>query len=929
MPASSRIPVRVLPEGPVLASIAAAFAVLTLLFTYPIWTSPDSTLTGMGDELHQTWVMAWDAHALRSDPGALFDTNTFYPRKNTLALSENLLATAVLVAPINWAGHPILAYNVALLMSFFLSGIGMALWVRYLTASTAAGLFAGVLWAFGPAKFGQLAHLQMLSGQWVPFAFLAVAHYLETVKLRYAVGAALLYCVQFLASLSHGLMLLPCMVLYALSGLGMRSRRAGSLPATRLLRDLLIAGALMAVILLPLMAPYMQVRSAEGFAHDVEILAALSARPTSFISPSGFNRAGYMQPLSQAYTTAEGNLFPGVVVYLLLLVGTLWLLPKAWRGDWPGSDDVTATSAPSTAVGPRTDGARRFLQIACWTTAGFAGLHVASVLLAAWAGRPLATEWVLQAARSSHPALMVAPSATVALALWRWATPHAVRPARTFVTLAYLALIAYVLAYGPTVHAGQTDLGRGPYWVLYQTLPAYDAMRSIARFGIYWNLFVAAYCGFVLQAALVRLASVRRWSLRRPSLPAVATALLIGVVVVEFRVAPLPSVPVDPAANPADHWLATQPADTTVLHVPVMPLGGPGNQGVYLIGSTLHWARMVNGYASFLPPEFTRLANTRDHSDFYQLLRGYYPLLDYVLAHGDKMTPEEFADLESWMLNDRVNVDLVTRFGDILVFRPKLDWDRGVDILRRFPPAELAGMEVRLQARVPAVASGRTASLVVRWGNRRTQREALSTEWVDITVPVPPALETERDDTAHIRLQSAYELTPEANARAVGSTGREIRADVLLDVQADATRLAINDIWEAIGSGNGWQLYEIADSAGVLKQTWPSGVGLAPDALRRLIAELDPGAVVALGLTRSRARRLASGEIRALAAVGALAPDGPLRTLAVVGVAGAVPGSAPVTSRGLRSVVRIGDDTPRPEIEVRRLRLSPIGTLPE
>ena len=95
------------PPGYLLAWYTAAFAILTLLFTYPVWMAPDSTFTALGDERHQAWILAWDAHALRTDPTAVFDSNTFYPRKNTLTLSENLLASAVLVAPINWAGHPI------------------------------------------------------------------------------------------------------------------------------------------------------------------------------------------------------------------------------------------------------------------------------------------------------------------------------------------------------------------------------------------------------------------------------------------------------------------------------------------------------------------------------------------------------------------------------------------------------------------------------------------------------------------------------------------------------------------------------------------------------------------------------------------------------------------------------------------------------
>ena len=910
------------PKGYALAAIGVPLAVLTLLFTYPVWTAPNSTLPGLGDDLHQTWILAWDAHALRTDPTAIFDTNTFYPRKNTLALSENLLASAIAVAPINWAGHPILAYNVVLVASFFLSGLGMALWVRHLTASLPAGLLAAVIWAFAPVKFGQLSHLQMLTGQWVPFAFLAVTRYIETARTRYALGAALLYCVQFLSSLTHGLMLLPCLGLYALVSLGLRSRHEVALPVRRVLRDLVVAGALAALVLWPMLAPYQQVRAAEGFGHDLEVLVGLSARPTSFISPSGFNRAAYMQPLSAAYTTAEANLYPGIVVYALMLIGMLWLLPQAWRGRWPGDDALGGAVVAPTDSGVQ---ARRFRQGACWLTATLAAMHLLGILLAVWAGRPPATEWLLTSTRYLQPSLWLAPSAAALLVLWRRSNPGAPRPARAFMTLAFLMLVTYLLSYGPVVRAGQFDLGHGPYWFLYQLLSPYQAMRSIARFGIYWMLFVAACCGFVLDAGLVRLVA-RRWLLgaaRSTRLVAAATALLIVAVVIEYRVWPLPSFEVDAGANPVDHWLAQQPGDVTVLHVPVMPLGGPGNQGVYLVGSTLHWKRMVNGYASFLPRDFTRLAHTRDHTEFYRLVRRNYPGLDFVIVHGDKMSAEEFVDLESRMLADTENVEFVTRFGEILVFRPKVDWDQGADVLRRFPPEELADMALRLQARAPARQKPRSVALQVRWGDQRTQQVPLTEDWTDVEVVIPPALEPQTDGTVHVRFQSAYALAPQAAARVIGTTGHEIRADVLLDAQLGETKLAINDTWEAIDRGDGWRLYELTEAGTHLGRSWAVASTAPSDELEATIAALGPGTKMAVGASYAQARSLDPTEARALQAIGVLPPTGPVHTVAVVGVKGAAPGSALVASEGMRSLVRLGDDAPRPLIRLRRIRLDP------
>ncbi len=80
--------------------------------------------------------MAWQAHALATDPLGIFDTNILYPFKGTLAFDEISFTEAVLVAPIYWlSGNPVLSHNLLLLASFALSGYGAWLLVRELTGS--------------------------------------------------------------------------------------------------------------------------------------------------------------------------------------------------------------------------------------------------------------------------------------------------------------------------------------------------------------------------------------------------------------------------------------------------------------------------------------------------------------------------------------------------------------------------------------------------------------------------------------------------------------------------------------------------------------------------------------------------------------------------------------------------------------------------
>ena len=122
-----------------LAGALVLFTVLTAVLTYPQVRGLRDAVHDDGDPLLNAWTLAWVAHQLPRAPAHLFDANIFYPERRTLAYSETLLVPAMVAAPLHWAGvGPLLVYNLVFLSGFVISGVGTALFVRYLTGHAGA-----------------------------------------------------------------------------------------------------------------------------------------------------------------------------------------------------------------------------------------------------------------------------------------------------------------------------------------------------------------------------------------------------------------------------------------------------------------------------------------------------------------------------------------------------------------------------------------------------------------------------------------------------------------------------------------------------------------------------------------------------------------------------------------------------------------------
>ena len=179
------------------------FVVLTLLETWPLVTDvAHLSRTDNADAVLLDWVLAWVAHQAPRAPLHLFDTNAFYPDRNTLAFSEAMIVQSALAAPIIWAGgSPVLAFNLVTLAGFALSGWAMYLVIARWTGSRIAGLAAGVIYAFNAHSFTRLPHLQAQHTEFLPLALFALDRLLREPAVRNALVLALWFSLEALTSI--------------------------------------------------------------------------------------------------------------------------------------------------------------------------------------------------------------------------------------------------------------------------------------------------------------------------------------------------------------------------------------------------------------------------------------------------------------------------------------------------------------------------------------------------------------------------------------------------------------------------------------------------------------------------------------------------------------------------------------------------------
>lgn len=302
------------------------FFTMAVVKTYPLIMHFDTHIPGdLGDPLLNAWILAWDFHALTTDPWNLFNANILYPAEKTLAFSEHLLGVLPIFAPAYaLSQNPILAYNMVFFLSFPLSGIALFLLVHHWTRTFWAALLSGFLFAFAPTRFGQYTHLQLLNLYWAPLVLLFLERFLHSKTWKDLFGFAIFYWLQSLSSVYLGWFTTIAVVLYVLCyalfiDRELLSRRMISRYATFITLSLLI--------LLPLHLPYYEVKRQWGLSRSLQECVFYSADILlSYFSVSFLMNDLYIALFrfaNSSFAGGEKNLFLGFVILTLATIGSL------------------------------------------------------------------------------------------------------------------------------------------------------------------------------------------------------------------------------------------------------------------------------------------------------------------------------------------------------------------------------------------------------------------------------------------------------------------------------------------------------------------------------------------------------------------------------------------------------------------------------
>ncbi len=327
-------------------------ALVALVIAMALRYTPNFTgqIAGMWwDPLLNMWTLSWDTTTLLHAPTHLWQAQILYPNNNSLSFSENLLGETILFAPFFLVTHnPVLAYNVTFYATFLLCGINMYIMARHYTGKSFAAFVAALIYAFAPYRLGQIDHIHVIAGEWMPLAFLYLDLSLEQGRWRHWILFALFYFLQILSSIYYGIFLSYALLAFVLIRYArpfvahVRSRKSAYLKEliTRGVRPIIVLGV-MCLFLGILMAPYLlSLRS--GFSRSLDQTEIYSATIRDFTFAVPFNWLhgantfnGMALPLD-----SEHYLFLGFATMILAAAGVILIFrqkqfslrPYIWTG---------------------------------------------------------------------------------------------------------------------------------------------------------------------------------------------------------------------------------------------------------------------------------------------------------------------------------------------------------------------------------------------------------------------------------------------------------------------------------------------------------------------------------------------------------------------------------------------------------------------
>ncbi len=394
---------------------AALGVVLAIGMTWPLVLHLGSTIAqDTGDPLLNTWHVAWIGHAILSEPLQLFQSNRFWPDRDSLAFTDLLLGYAPAGLASAHSPHAALVVqNVLFVFAYALAFVGAYLLAFELGAGRHGAIVGGIAFAYAPWRLAQNGHLPVISSGGIPLALFLLVRGYRLRSGRLVLAGWLIATWQIALGFTLGLQFAYLLVVLSAIAIWLWWRQGKpALPRT-VVRGTVAGVAVLLVVVAFQARPFLRVLHDHPEARRTPAIVALfSPPPKAFLAaPSeSFVWAGPTARVRDSLRVpVEQSLFPGIAVVVLALLGLAGsvypILLRLWLGagtlicavlslGLPDYDNPDRGFTPYRLLfdyAPGWDGIRTPGRLNTLTSLGLALLAAAgAALIVRWiVGRPL------------------------------------------------------------------------------------------------------------------------------------------------------------------------------------------------------------------------------------------------------------------------------------------------------------------------------------------------------------------------------------------------------------------------------------------------------------------------------------------------------------------------------------------------------------
>ena len=318
---------KVKPLRHVLAAVL--FFLLTIGMTWPFILQLHTHVTpgqqpAMSVSYLGLWTLAWNHHWIRGQADSYWDANHLTPHRKTLAYSEPQFGIGLLTFPVVFfGGNTVLAYNLAILAFFW--GAGMAIYalcwwlfglVRGIRQNDRciASITAGILYAFTPYMFEQIAVIQLLTILFPPLCLLGLHRFFYQKRWLDAFLFSFGFLGCWYTCAYYGLFFTVFVACFTLV-----FWNRGLLAWRNLLRGL-VSLTILIICLLPLANGMHSAKAVLSHDWPVEMVQRLSAALTEYFQ---FPASSLLYEHILGLGSPRGSLFVGGMLFCLACVGVI------------------------------------------------------------------------------------------------------------------------------------------------------------------------------------------------------------------------------------------------------------------------------------------------------------------------------------------------------------------------------------------------------------------------------------------------------------------------------------------------------------------------------------------------------------------------------------------------------------------------------